>query len=304
MKKLLHLLIIVCPCLVAHAQQDPLYALYLNNPAVINPAFTGINKNLMANFSYRTQWAGFDGNPTTMAANAQISILDNKLGAGLLFVNDGIGENTTTNLNAAFSYKIDFNEKIFSFGMQAGVITYKNDPIKLNINPDPANLDDPAFARVSESQFNMGAGAVLKSEKFIVGLSVPRLLANSFETDGMNVQLYQQHLYLFGSYVYFLNERILLKPSILLKGVKGAPLSADVNFNLEFNRNFTAGVFTRNLKALGALVQFNLKEKYRLAYVYEIPTNKSVGTQFNTHEVMLGIRTAVFDFHDRSISNF
>ena len=300
MKKIIQLLFFAGIAFEVHAQQDPLYALYINNPVVINPGFAGINNNLMANLSYRSQWSAFGGNPTTMAANGQISLLDNKIGAGALLVSDRIGENVSTSASGLFSYKIELKDKVFSFGMQAGLINYKTDPGKLNFT----DVDDPSFTRVSETKFNLGVGAVLKSEKYLVGVSVPRMLANSFQTVGQSVQIYQQHFYLFGSYIYFLNDRILFRPSVLFKGVKGAPISTDLNFVVDVNRTYAAGIFTRNFKAFGLLAQLNFLEKYKLAYVYEIPTNKSVGTQFNTHEVMIGFRTAVFDFHERSVSNF
>ncbi len=300
MKKIIQLLIFAGAAFEVHAQQYPLYALYLNNPVVINPAFTGINNNFMASVNYRTQWSAFDGNPTTMAANGQISLRDNRMGAGVLLINDRIGENTNTSADVIYTYKINLKDKIFSFGMQAGMINYKTDPGQLSLR-DP---DDPAFARISETKFNLGAGAVLKSEKYLIGLSVPRMIGNSLKTAGQTVQIYQQHFYLFGSYIYFLNEHILFKPSVLLKGVKGAPLSTDLNFNIDINRTYAVGLFTRNFTAFGLLAQFNFLEKYRMAYVYEIPTSGSVGTQFNTHEVMISFRTAVFQFHERSISNF
>lgn len=300
MKKIIFILLIVCKSAEVLAQQDPLYALYINNPVVINPGFTGINNNLMANLSYRTQWSAFDGNPTTMAASGQLSLRDNKMGAGALIVSDRIGENTTTSTSGLFAYKINLKDKVFSFGMQAGLINYKTEPGQLNFS-DP---DDPSFARISETKFNLGAGAVLKSEKYLVGISVPRMIANSFETVGQSVQIYQQHFYLFGSYIYFLNDRILFKPSVLFKGVKGAPISTDLNFVVDVNRTYAAGIFTRNFKAFGLTAQFNFLEKYKLSYLYEVPTNKSVGTQFNTHEVMISFRTAVFNFHERSMSNF
>ena len=302
MKKIFFILIVVCKSVEVLAQQDPLYALYINNPVVINPGFTGINNNLTANLSYRTQWSAFDGNPTTMAATGHISLKENKMGAGALLVSDRIGETTTTSASRMYAYKINFKDNVFSFGMQAGLINYKTDPGQLNLNPNA--LDDPSFAQVSETKFNLGAGAVLKNEKYLVGLSVPRMLGNTFETTGQNVQIYQQHFYLFGSYIYFLNDRILLKPSVLFKGVKGAPISTDLNFIVDINRAYAAGIFTRNFKAFGITAQLNFLEKYKLAYLYEVPTNKSVGTQFSTHEVMIGFRTAVFDFHDRSLSNF
>jgi Type IX secretion system membrane protein PorP/SprF len=58
------IVIVLCGLFVAgskaFAQQDPLYGLYLNNPLVINPAYTGIDNNLAAFTSCRNQWPGFD----------------------------------------------------------------------------------------------------------------------------------------------------------------------------------------------------------------------------------------------------
>jgi hypothetical protein len=39
---------LVCFGNLSFAQIDPLYAQYLNNPLVINPAYTGFNKELNA----------------------------------------------------------------------------------------------------------------------------------------------------------------------------------------------------------------------------------------------------------------
>ncbi len=296
----LSIIIILSIAKVSYAQQDPLYALYINNPSVINPGFTGINKNLTTNFSYRNQWTAFDGNPTTIAANGHMSIKENKMGVGLILVNDRIGEVTNSSANASYAYKLELKDQVLSFGMQMGLMNYRTDPGKLNIR----NQDDPYFSPTNETKFNLGAGAVLKSEKYLIGLSVPRMIRNALTTSGGSVNVYQQHFYLFGSYIYFLNYRYLLKPSLLIKGVKGAPLSADLNVALNIDRNYTAGIFTRNFRAFGLLAQFNFAEKYKIGYVYELPTNSSVGSRYATHEVMLSFRTTVFEYHSKSITNF
>ena len=112
------------------AQQDPLYGLWLNNPLVINPAYTGINNNLTAFTTYRNQWAGFDGNPTTLNAGGHMSLLQNKIGAGLMLVNDKIGENTNTQVTGSFAYKLPINAgTTLSFGMQGGVHQLQDGPI-------------------------------------------------------------------------------------------------------------------------------------------------------------------------------
>lgn len=291
--------LVVCS-LSATAQQDPLYGLYMNNPMVINPANSGLYNNLTANMSFRNQWGGFDGNPTTLAASGHVSLRDNKMGAGLLIINDRIGETSNTSVNGSYAYKLNLEKNVFSFGMQVGLMNYQTDPGKLNLN----NPDDPAFGMINETKFNLGAGAMLKGDKYLIGFSVPHMLSSSVETAEGAVKVYQQHFYLLGSYVHFLNDRILLKPSALIKGVKGAPFSVDVNMNINIDRNYTLGAFTRNLKSYGFQAQMNFLEKYKLAYLFELPSNSSVGTRFTTHEVMISLRTGIFDFHERSISNF
>ena len=287
---------------VALAQQDPLYSQYINNPMVINPAYAGLNNNLNASLTYRNQWGGFEGNPTTVNVNGHISLVDNRVGAGLLIVKDKIGNVTNTEFQAAGSYKLQLEDMTFSFGMQAGVINFKNDASQLNL----ANGGDPAFTgNENLSKPNIGAGVALKSERFFVGLSVPRLLSTTFKSSmGDQFDLYNQHYYLFGAYVFNMGTRIRLKPGILLKSVKGSPLSTDLNFNINIDQLYSAGVFTRNFNTYGIQLQALLKDQFRLGYTFEIPTASSVGAQFNTHEILLGIRMSVLSFHERSISNF
>jgi len=302
MKKYLLSLALFGLSLSGFAQQDPLYAQYINNPMVINPAYAGLNNNLNASISYRNQWGGFEGNPVTVNVNSHMSLVDNKVGVGILLVQDKIGNVKNTEFQAAFSYKLKLDDKTFSFGMQAGVINFRNNFGNLNL----ANDGDPAFTQNENlSKPNIGAGAILKSEKYFIGLSVPRLLSTTISNGGQDLQLYNQHYYLFGSYVFYLNERIRLKPSMLLKGVKGSPLSTDLNFNVNIDANYTAGVFTRNFNACGLLLQAKLSDRYKLGYTFELPTNQSVGTRFNTHELFLGIVLPVLSYHDRGvISNF
>jgi type IX secretion system PorP/SprF family membrane protein len=285
----------------AFAQQDPLYSQYMLNPLVINPAYSGLNNNFNAMVGYRTQWTGLEGQPKTINASVHTSLVDNKVGAGILFTNDKIGNLSSTEAKATFAYKLNFEESTFSFGMQAGIQSFNTDYSGLNI----LDKGDNAFMGGERgTRINMGVGVVLKSEKYFIGFSVPRLLPTTFKNGDQEFDLYNQHFYLMGAYVHYLNENIRLKPTVLLRGVKGAPASIDLAINVNINSIHTVGVFTRNLNTYGVLLQTLLAEKYRFGYAFEIPTNKSVGAQFSTHEITLGVLLSVFDFHDRALSNF
>jgi len=283
------------------AQQDPLYAQYLLNPMVINPAYAGLNNNFNGSVAYRKQWAGFDGSPTTFNVNGHMSMFDNKVGAGVLLVQDQLGITKNTEFQGAFSYKLQLEDKVLSFGMQGGFINFRNNTSNLTLD-DPT---DPVFIQnANVVKPNVGAGIILKSERFMVGLSVPRMLPSKISEGGTEFQLYQQHFYLFGSYVLYLNERLRFKPSILLRGVKGSPLSTDLNFNIIVDGNYTGGIFTRNFNTYGLLLQALVSQKFKLGYIFEVPTGSSVGTNYSTHEIFIGLVLPVLKSHERSTTNF
>ena len=288
---LLLVLMLVCFVYSAQAQQDPLYGLYLNNPLVINPAFAGLGNNLDVNVGYRAQWAGFDGAPTTLNANGSISLYKNRIGAGLQIVQDNIGENKNTGASGLFAYKLNFDKRVVSFGMSAGFVNYRSSPGRLNLQ-DP---DDALFPSVSEMAPALGAGAMVKTDRYLLGVSVPRILAAT--SGNQLVQPYQRHYYLFASYLFFVSERVVLRPGALLKLTGGNPPSVDANLNVVIDRHYSVGLYARNLNAVGLQAQLTLLDKFRVAYSFEVPTGSSVGARFVTNEVMLGIRTAVFTSH-------
>jgi type IX secretion system PorP/SprF family membrane protein len=302
MRKLLFLISFAFCSLVSKAQIDPLYAQYLNNPLLINPAYTGIHNNFNAAASYRKQWAGFDGSPSTFNVNAHSSFNNNKMGLGLIVLKDQIGSNANTEVQATYAYKLDLDGKYFSFGLQAGMTNFKSSNGDLN----PYDPSDPTFAgTINFTKPGFGAGAILNSDKYFVGISAPRMLKSKASIGDVETELYSQHFYIMGAYNIFVNEHIRLKPSVLLKGVKGAKLSTDLNFAVNFDEKYTAGVFTRNFNTYGLLAQMKINDTYRFGYAFEVPSNNSVGSKFTSHEIMIGMNLALLNFHDKvSVSTF
>lgn len=285
----------------AEAQIDPLYAQYLNNPMLINPAYAGLNNNLNAGVTYRKQWAGFEGSPTTYNLNAHTSLRDNRMGVGIILLKDNIGINSNTEVHATYAYRLDLDQKYLSFGLQAGFISFKGNNTGLN----PYDPNDPAFMESQNvTKPSFGTGLILNSDRYFVGLSVPRMLKAKATFSDLETELYSQHFYAMGAYVFYLNEHIRLKPSVLFKGVKGSPLSTDVNFALNFEERYTAGVYTRNLNAYGLMAQIKFAGSYRFGYAFEMPAGNSVGARFTTHELTFGLNMALFNFHTTSITSF
>jgi type IX secretion system PorP/SprF family membrane protein len=288
------------------AQNDPLYAQYLNNPLLINPAYTGLNNNFNMSVTYRKQWAGFDGAPVTANVTAHTSLVNNKMGVGLILLQDKIGNSNNTEIQGTYAYKIGIDGKYLSFGLQAGFLNFRSSDALLN----PYDKNDAMFMQNQNiTKPSFGAGVILKTDRFLIGLSVPRMLkatgtfvdsaSNAFEAN-----LYQQHFYAAVAYVFYLSERLRLKPSVLVKAVKGAPVSIDYQANVILDEKYILGLYARNFNSVGGLLQFKFTKGYRFGYAYEVPLNNSVGTQFNTHEISLGINLSLLGSHDTFLSNF
>lgn len=301
MRRRLSILLVVFYGFQALAQQDPLYSQYHFNQQVINPAYTGINGNTNISFISRLQWIGgfdgnsVDGNPITNTLAGQTSIIGNKVGVGVLFVQDklGIANNFEAHLTA--SYKIEWSDKVFAFGLQGGIISVNYDFNELNLK-DPS---DPAFSSgtLSDANPNFGAGVALMSDKFFIGLSSPRMLNTEFG-DGVTSNLrYKRHYY--GSFAYLLdvNSVLKLKPSVLIRAVEGAPISYDINAMLLINSMFWAGVYTRDFKSVGLMFQFDYKNAYRFGYNFELPVVEGL-SQFTSHEFLLSIDLGLFGEQD------
>lgn len=282
----------------AFAQQDPLYSQYINNPFVLNPAYAGLTNNLNTAISYRRQWTGFEGSPTTINANGHMSLVNNTMGAGVMMVSDNIGASSVNEAYGAYSYRIRVTgDKVLSFGLQAGIINTRTNNTKLN-QRDP---DDPLFeTEISVTSPGVGAGIILTDHKFFIGFSVPRLLDVKGNAGDFNTVLYTRHYYAMGSYILFINERMRFKPSVLIKAVSGSPVSFDLNAALVLYENYTAGILTRDLNTYGLFLQALLNDSLRLGYTFEVPTGNSVGASYSTHEIMLGVRFNVLRFHSNS----
>ena len=300
MKKILTLFVFFCS-VTAMAQQDPLYSQYINNLLLINPAYSGSTTDLNLSAMYRKQWVGFDGSPATFNANGHIALSNNRMGAGLIVLQDKIGSDKTSEVTFTYGYHIPLNNDLtLSFGLQGGAINYYSDYSDLKINPA-----DSKFTNQSVWKPNLGTGFILKNENFLISFSVPKLLKANSTVEQVSTSLYNQHAYALGAYVFQLSHRIKVKPWVLARMVSGAQTSLDYGASIKVDDSYSLGLFTRNFETYGTFAQINLGDHLRFAYVFELPTKNSVGTQFTTHELTLGVRLSVLGFHDLNvIKNF
>ena len=269
-----------------HAQQDAQYTQYMYNTLAINPAYAGSRGVLSINALHRSQWVGLDGAPTTQTLNFNTPVT-NRVGVGLSIVNDEIGNGTNqdTYFDGVVSYSVPTSENgKLSFGVKTGGHLLNIDFTRLqNFSAEAASVIVPTNID-NKFQPNFGAGVYYHTNKFYAGLSVPNFFQTEHFDSSSTSLLAQERVnwYLISGYVFHLNPDWKFKPAVLFKGVKGAPLQADVSANFMLRDKFSFGAAYRWSAALSALIGMQLNDQCMVGLAYDKETTELGSTAFNS----------------------
>ncbi|MDB3985119.1 PorP/SprF family type IX secretion system membrane protein [Flavobacteriaceae bacterium] len=271
--------------LIVFSQQESYYTLYRYNMNVINPAYAGaLGKNVFA-FTSRRQWSSMQDAPSTLAFSYS-SERENNVGLGLSVVSDKVFIEQQTFAYVDFSYKLDMESTQLYLGLKAGGNFYSADPRALSTY----SPTDPAQQELSSFNPNVGAGAFLKGEIFWASFSIPRLFNVKRENDNLAVTAKDRvHSYLGGGVDLPIGSGLLIKPSVMMRKVKGLPVTTDFTGMLSWQNQFDVGISYRTSSAFGLLALVSLGG-FDIGYAYETPTVSSL-SQLNlkTHEIVLRI---------------
>lgn len=271
-----------------YSQQDPQYTQYMYNMHIVNPAYAGSEGTLNIGLLHRTQWVGLDGAPKTTVAAINAPIKKN-IGLGLSVFADEIGPVKEQNAFVDVSYTIQTSDYgNLAFGLKGGFTFLDAQLSTLDLGDD---IPDDVFDNdINDSYANFGAGAFYYTDHFYAGLSMPNML-NQFHLNRkggvISSASEKMHYYLTSGYVFEMNDNLKLKPSVLLKGVEGAPLSIDLAGNVLINNKFELGVSWRIDDSLNALMNIEVANGFRIGYAYDYTLSNLGDFNSGSHEVIL-----------------
>ncbi len=271
-----------------YSQQDPQYTHYMYNMHIVNPAYAGSEGTLNIGMLHRTQWIGLDGAPNTTVFTVNAPIRKN-LGVGLSVFADKIGPVKEQNLFADISYTIQTSEVgNLAFGVKAGITFLDALLSTLDLGDDVP--DDVFTDDIKDSYANFGAGVFYYTDRFYAGLSMPNML-NQYHLKKkggvISSAAEKMHFFIASGYVFDLNDQLKLKPSMLVKGVKGAPLSIDLSGNVLINNKLEFGLSWRFDDSISALMNIEVAPLVRLGYSYDYTTTNLGDFNSGSHEVIL-----------------
>ncbi|ADQ79233.1 putative membrane protein [Paludibacter propionicigenes WB4] len=268
------------------AQQEPMYSQYMFNMINLNPAYAGNFGGDNITLLYRMQWVGVDGAPKTGTLSWDRRSVDSNVGYGLQVYNDKLGIETTTGIQAFYSYRLKLAYSTLTFGLSGGALNYQAAYSKA-VTSSP---DDPLFAQdINIILPTVGFGMLLNADRMYLGFSIPALLKTKVDIDNtLHSTSANNHYFFTGGYIFDVSSEIKLKPSVLLKAVQGSAPAFDFNMNAWFQNSLGFGVSYRPGNAVVGLFEIQLSPTLRLGYAYDY-TISSLKT-YNvggSHELML-----------------
>jgi type IX secretion system PorP/SprF family membrane protein len=287
MKKYLLFMVFFGSTCIASAQQDAMFTKYMFNSMSINPAYAGSHEALRLSAQIRRQWWNFPGAPITGLLSVDGISKDTRAGWGALVGYEKIGLYQTQDLLGNYAYRFEMGEGKLAIGIRGGGTLYQN---RLT-QADLADAGDGVYA--SNTNFfipKFGLGAYYQDENWYCGLSIPTLVSfkpnRRFSINDDSTFL-RRHYFAHTGFVKEVDRGLFIKPSILLKYVKGAPPQADLNLQVYFNNLIGVGASYRTSDAVVLMAEVFPIEQLRIGYSYDFTTSRLRYYGGGAHEIIL-----------------
>lgn len=272
-----------------HAQYDPSFGHYFDMETSYNPAAAGKQSKINVSAAYALDMAGFEHNPQTAYASADMPFYALKTyhGAGLLFMNDKLGLFTHQKLALQYALKFKMFGGQMSAGVQAGMLSESFDGSGLDVE----DTSDPAFAtsEVTGSSVDIGFGLYYTRKNLYVGASVQHITAPLVKLGETNeLQIDRTYYLTAGCNIKLRHPFLTVKPSVLVR-TDMVVYRADITGRLVYtndNKVMYGGVSYSPANSVTVLVGGTF-HGIMLGYSYEVYTS-AISPGNGSHELFVG----------------
>ena len=257
------------------------------NSFLINPAVAGTEPVTVFGSSYRHQWAGFDGAPTTTVFSAHSSF-PNQIGGGIIVYNDDMGGAVSqTGVEITGSYQLRLpNSDAVSFGLSLQGTQFGFDSSDLNV----WDQDDPALTGSRETTFGVDAstGMMIYGTDYFFGLAVSNLFQDKLGLTGVEQDFNEhiRHYRFMGSYTTDINNEMSVQTSGMIRLTEVTPAQIDIHSRMIYK--FYQALYWGGLGLrMGDAVSVSAGVEFAnigFSYAYDITTGDNVLSQ-HSHEV-------------------
>lgn len=258
----------------------------------INPAYAGSKNTMDVNLSHRSQWLGLEGAPQTQVLSIHTPVMQKKVGLGLQISNDQIGPRKVLGVNTAYSYHLKLKNAKLGFGLRAGAYQFTYDWAKLTYESGDDNV--VGIKNPNTLAVNFDFGVYYKNKFNYAGLEIAHLnQAKIYMSDSINSEAHlYPHLSIFYGHAFELNEKLVLKTSILGRKVNQVNY-IDLNASVLFNQLLWVGASYKTVGIISAITKFNVSKKFQAGYSYDYPIAKTFVNK-SSHELFLTYNFSIF----------
>lgn len=278
--------------MVVRAQQDVAFAHYWAMEPSFNPASVGKVKKLNVTVAYALQLAGFEHNPKTMYAAADMPFyaIGSYHGVGVQLINDDIGLFSHKRLGLQYALKKTLFGGTLSAGVQATLLSesFKGSEV------DVIDTDDPVFSTsdVTGTGVDFSAGLYYQHRDWYVGASALHVNAPRVELGEKNELSISSTYYLTGGYNIRLRNPFLTIHTSALGRTDGVAWRADITGRLKYThekRMMYAGVSVSPTNSVTVMIGGDF-HGIHLGYSYEVYTS-AISLGNGSHELFVGYQT-------------
>ena len=259
-----------------------------------NPAAVGKENKLNAVAAYALQLAGFEHNPRTMYAAADMPFyaIGSYHGVGLQLLNDDIGLFSHKRVGLQYALKKRLLGGTLSAGLQASLLSEAFEGSKVDLE----DSSDPAFSTsdLTGTAFDLSAGLYYLHGGWYVGASVTHLNSPKVELGATNELNVSSTYYLTGGYNIRLRNPFLTIHTSALGRTDGVAWRADVTGRLKYThekRMMYAGLSYSPTNSVTVLIGGNF-HGFHVGYSYEVYTS-AINIGNGSHELFVGYQTDV-----------
>lgn len=305
--------------ILAVAQQRPHYTQYMHNMQVINPALTGMYKNVYVKAASRNQWQGLENAPKTnyltvsyplnidkddlTAGSANFGVEDvgtydemygyysskNHHGLGFMILDDRSGSLGRAAANITYAYHIALGTMAnlaVGVGVGVGRISLNTEKLKFEDDYEPLIAQGDAVRWSPD----VNAGVYLYMAQFYVGASMQQVVKQkiafreNYSSDDV------PHYFLTMGYRHWLGQDISVTPSVMVKSVRPLPMGIDLNLKIAFRNNVWIGGSYRKKDSFSALMGFTISKSFDAGYSYDFTRSELRTVSNGTHEFVMGMK--------------
>lgn len=193
---------------------------------------------------------GFEGAPNSQVISFQSPIMKQRAGIGGTISRQGIGISYSWFGSAAYSYNLRITQEIdLRLGLQA-TLEYLgiqfSDPKVITVSQIDPSLSDGDFDDKYTGNVGLGVYFTYK-DMFYFGASSPQLYPNNISFNDLvsnQAKAFPHRYFNIGAIIPAEND-IEIMPNMMIKWVDHAPLDADINFSVRYQKKFTGGISYR-----------------------------------------------------------